>query len=96
MNELGRGKFYDAESFLQNRIAEDQDRHLKLSVWKGFKFSLCNIRGNMLMQIDSCSRVLRTINFVETMNGNTMDQNRDLYTGATVIARYGNHKTYRI
>jgi hypothetical protein len=48
------------------------------------------------MQIDVCSRVLRTINFVETMNGHSADENKEVFTGALVIARYGSHRIYKI
>ena len=77
MVDLGNGKFYDSKTFLETRVAEDQDKHNRLSVWKGFKFSICNIQKSLNIQIDVCSRVLRTINFVETMNGNTADANRE-------------------
>ena len=97
MCELGRGKFYRNEDFLKNRCGEDeQNRHDRLSVWKGFKFSLVNIAKTLALQIDVCSRVLRTENFLETLNGSSKDYVRDEFTGATIVTRYGNYRTYKI
>jgi len=96
--ELGNGKFYQDKDFLKHRVAENaENKQDKLSVWKGYKFSILNVgANNLMMQIDVCCRVLRTINFLETMNGHTKDEVKEIYTGALVVARYGNHKIYKI
>jgi aubergine len=97
MCELGYGKFYQQKDFLQDRVAEHaENKQDKLSVWKGFKLSISNIGKTLMMQIDVCCRVLRTINFLETMNGHTKDEIIGQYTGALVVARYGKHKIYKI
>ena len=74
MCELGYGKFFDDKDFLKHRVNDNaENRQDKLSVWKGFKFSIANLGGELMMQIDVCCRVLRTINFLETMNGHGKD-----------------------
>ena len=50
------------------------------------------------MQIDVATRILRTRNLYEEIMSASGTQNDkiSMFRGATVIARYGNHKTYKI
>jgi hypothetical protein len=65
----------------------------------GFKFTFISLsQKRSFLQIDTCSRILRTENFYETLvnaRGSPADKN-ERFKGATLLARYGNHKTYTI
>ncbi len=98
MIELGKGKFYLKEDVTNQLNIIHQAR---LKILRGFKFTIISMNKDLsFIQLDICSRILRTGNFLDEIN----NQNQSLtnsafnlaYKGATVIARYGNHKTYKI
>lgn len=50
----------------------------------------------LLMQIDVCSKISRSDNFLKQLEGINQGTANNLYQGATVITRYGRIRTYRI
>jgi hypothetical protein len=67
-----------------------------LSIIRGFKFTLCTLKSGLFLQIDVCSRVFRSFNFLEElMNQKNKDFN-DSLLGSTLITNYGRRRTYRI
>lgn len=48
------------------------------------------------MQIDVCSKISRSDNFLKQLEGINQTTANNLYQGATVITRYGKIRTYRI
>jgi hypothetical protein len=91
--ELGKGRFFSNTEFKEQTVIQNEG----LSIMKGFKFTFVSL-GPMksYLQIDTCSRILRTQNFYETLThtAGTQTEKRLLFKGATLLARYGNHKTY--
>ena len=94
--ELGKGKFYH-----RSKLAE-LNSNIKgqgLNVVSGFRFTLsCMAPQKTFLQIDMATRILRTKTLYEEMmatQGTEQDKNL-LFKGATVLARYGNYKTYTI
>lgn len=88
MDELTRGKYFDAKEIRVHNVG--------LSVIRGFKFTLCDLKSGLHLQIDTCSRVFRSDNLLEEIN---MSKNRDFLEtliGATVITTYGKRRTYKI
>jgi hypothetical protein len=70
-----------------------------LNVIKGFRFTFCCLAPKRnYMQIDLATRILRTKNLYEEIMSSvgTQSDKISMFRGATVIARYGNHKTYKI
>lgn len=86
--ELGPGKFF-------NPKVEKIDK-LSLDVRRGFKLTLCPIGNELLMQIDVCSKISRSNNFLRDLEGHNAQSANTMYAGATVITRYGKIRTYRI
>lgn len=66
-----------------------------LNILRGFKFTLCQIKSGLSLQIDVCSRVFRAANLLEEINRLGKDSVNSL-EGATVITRYGKIRTYTI
>lgn len=68
-----------------------------LNVLNGFRFTVtCLAPTKTYLQIDTCSRILRTTNFLEELDrfqGSGADKNI-YFKGAVVLARYGKYKTY--
>lgn len=56
MNDLGNSKYFDKE--------EDNLKDFGLSVKRGFRFTIAPIAKNIFIQVDVCSRVLQSINFL--------------------------------
>lgn len=91
MQELGRGKYYDRDSF-----GKDVLQQAKLSVWRGFKLSVATVCSVPLIQIDVCSRVLRSNNLLEVFNGSTKDYIIEHFTDTTIVTGYGNRRTFKV
>lgn len=66
-----------------------------LNILRGFKFTLCNLKSGLSLQIDVCSRVFRAANLLEEINRLPKDS-IDSLVGSTVITRYGKIRTYVI
>ena len=105
--ELGKGRFYcknelgkdSAEGRMNSSSSRGEVRTAGLSVVNGFKFTFVALgKRRTFLQIDTCHRILRMENFYETLVNyrGTEAQKMELYRGATLLARYGNHKTYVI
>ena len=54
MYELGRGKYYEK--------AITKIGNLALDVRRGFKMTICPVNGDMLVQVDMCTRITRSDN----------------------------------
>ena len=94
MTELGKiGQFYPKDQH-KERIKELEE--IGLTILRGFKFTLVPLNQGISLQIDVCSRVLQSRNLLEIFNGHPHEQNREEFTGATVITKYGNYRTYSI
>lgn len=95
-DELGKGRFYRCSD-----VKKDQQmiNKIGLTVNKGFRFTLvCLAPEKKYLQIDTCSRILQSLTFEDTLmqaRGGASEKNQ-VFKGATVIARYGKHKTYVI
>ena len=91
MVEIGRNsKFYDKKAIDDAQIAGSD-----LKVWRGFTTSIQIVTGKAYLMVDFNTRVLRSINLYEHMKKLSRDEKRDL-VGQTVLAPYGNYRTYRI
>ena len=94
MTELGKiGQFYPKDEH-KERIKELEE--IGLTILRGFKFTLVPLNQGISLQIDVCSRVLQSRNLLEIFNGHPYDQNKADFTGATIITKYGNYRTYSI
>lgn len=87
MDELTRGKYFDKK--------EVEVKEVGLNILRGFKFTLCQLKSGLSLQIDVCSRVFRAANLLEEINRMPKDS-IDSLVGSTVITRYGKIKTYVI
>lgn len=87
MDEVNPGKYFDKK---ENRIDS-----VGLTVLRGYKFTLCNLKGGMSLQIDVCSRVFRSANLLEEILKMPKDSVEAL-VGSTIITRYGRIRTYVI
>lgn len=87
MDQITRGKYFDRE--------EVQVKEVGLNILRGFKFTLCKLNRGLTLQIDVCSKVLRSSNFLEEITNKSQDQAKT-FVGATVITRYGRYRTFKI
>ena len=62
MVELSRGNYYDPDTIGKN-ISEASG----LNVWRGYKITVAPYNGKFYIQIDPCSRVLRSESFLTTI-----------------------------
>lgn len=91
MVEIGRNsKFYD-----KNAINDDKVAYSDLKVWRGFTTSIQIVSGFAYLMVDFSTRVLRSRNLLACMRNMNRDEQRDLI-GQTVLAPYGNYRTYKI
>lgn len=86
--ELGPGKFFDPKITSIGNLGLDFRR--------GFKCTLCPIANQLLMQIDVCSKISRSDNFLRELERCNAQQANNIFQGITVITRYGKLRTYRI
>jgi len=87
-SELSAGKYFHPK--------EEQFQQIGLSALRGFKFTICPLKNNILtLQIDVCSRVFRSKNLLEEMNMMSKDA-KDALVGSLVLTRYGRVRTYKI
>lgn len=56
MDEVTRGKYFDKK--------EVQVKEIGLNILRGFKFTLCQLKSGLSLQIDVCSRVFRASNLL--------------------------------
>jgi hypothetical protein len=92
--ELGKGRFYSQAELKQEGIKREG-----LTIMQGFRFTFISLAPlKSYLQIDTCSRVLRTENFYETLvhAPGGPSEKAQKFKGATLLARYGNHKTYTV
>ena len=94
MFEIGRtAKFFYND---QNHIYKLQEANIQVRV--GFKTSLQLLQGGPRLQVDYCTRVLRTDNalvFIKKLGG-SQGQIADALIDRSVLADYGNYRNYRI
>ena len=88
MDELTRGKYFDPR--------EVNIKEAGLNVIRGFKFTLCELKSGLFLQIDVCSRVFRASNLLEEISYSKNKDYADSLVGSTVITNYGRRRTYRI
>lgn len=88
MDELTRGKYFDKREIMVKEVG--------LCVIRGFKFTLCNLKGGIFLNIDVCSRVFRESNLLEELAAQKSKNFAESLVGATVITNYGKRRTYRI
>ena len=55
MQELDKGKYYENKKFGQNQLNTSN-----LNVWRGFKLSIVPLNNEFCLQVDICSRVIRS------------------------------------
>ena len=68
-----------------------------LCTLKGYKFTACPLYSGLYLQIDVFSRIIRQRNLLEEMNSmKSKDSIIENIKEATVMARYGNYRTYEI
>jgi hypothetical protein len=87
MDEVTRGKYFNKKEIRVESVG--------LNILRGYKFTLCQMKSGMNLQIDVCSRVYRAANLLEEINRMHKDS-INLLVGSTVITRYGKIRTYVI
>lgn len=65
---------------------------------RGYRLTLQMMQNRLLLQLDVCSRVLQRSNLQEDFLNffGSQEELLAFYTGATVITRYGNYRTFKI
>lgn len=88
MEELTRGKYFDEKEVMVKEAG--------LSILRGFKFTLVTLKSGLFLQIDVCSRVFRTQNFLEEIMTQKSQDFTESLIGSTLITTYGKRRTYKI
>ena len=65
-----------------------------VDVLRTYNVCLTSLENRLCLQVDIGSRVLHENNFLETLAD--YKQEYSIFTGAVVMANYGNHRTYKI
>lgn len=63
---------------------------------RGYKFTLCRINSQLLLQIDVCSRVVRMETLLDTISKMSKDKIEMELKDAIVVTRYGRRRTYKL
>ena len=91
MVEIGRNsKFYNPKNINDNKVEGST-----LRVWRGYTTTIQIVNGSAYLMVDFSTRVLRTQNLAVYMANLKKDEIREL-VGSTIIALYGNYRTYKI
>jgi hypothetical protein len=60
------------------------------------QFTLCTLKSGLFLQIDVCSRVFRSFNFLEELMNQKNKEFKNSFLGSTLITNYGRRRTFRI
>ena len=88
---MNRGKYF----YIKEADNTKMKTQVGLDVLRTYSVCLTSLENRLCLQVDIGSRVLRADNFLETLH-KTPNQEWNCFTGAVVMANYGNHRTYKI
>lgn len=97
-NELGMVEVgAPGKEFFREELNANPIKDSCLKVWKGFDTTIHILNSTSVCLLVNCStRVLRKGNVLDYFKGMNKDDINEEFSKKTVIANYGNHRSYRV